>query len=82
MAVPAADIGYIRFHGRNQENWWLGDNASRYNYLYSDDELNEWQERIATLSATAHTVFIYFNNHWQAQAVRNAEQMRKMIDNG
>jgi len=30
-----ADLGYVRLHGRNRANWWQGDNASRYDYLYS-----------------------------------------------
>ncbi|TFG83217.1 MAG: DUF72 domain-containing protein, partial [Spirochaetales bacterium] len=32
-------LGYLRFHGRNSDNWWNGDNVSRYDYLYSVEEL-------------------------------------------
>ncbi|HUJ77228.1 MAG TPA: DUF72 domain-containing protein, partial [bacterium] len=39
-------FGYIRFHGRNAATWWTGDNASRYDYLYSPQELTEWVDRI------------------------------------
>ena len=34
-----SDIAYMRFHGRNSEMWYRGDNVSRYDYLYSDSEL-------------------------------------------
>ena len=45
-ATTTSDIGYIRFHGRNAENWWGGDNVSRYDYLYSEHELETWLCRI------------------------------------
>ncbi len=79
VAVPTADIGYVRLHGRNQNNWWQGDNASRYDYLYSEDELGEWLPRIETICESARTVFVYFNNHWRGQAAENAEQFRRLI---
>ena len=40
--VTTGRLGYVRFHGRNTEAWWTGDNASRYDYLYSSGELEEW----------------------------------------
>jgi uncharacterized protein YecE (DUF72 family) len=36
-----AQQGYLRFHGRNERDWWEGTNVTRYNYLYSKEELNE-----------------------------------------
>ena len=36
-----SDIAYFRFHGRNKEMWWQGDNETRYKYLYSQDEIEE-----------------------------------------
>jgi uncharacterized protein YecE (DUF72 family) len=77
-AVPSH--GYVRFHGRNAANWWNGDNASRYDYLYSEDELYEWLPRIQEMAESARTVMILFNNHWRGQAVQNALQMRKILE--
>jgi uncharacterized protein YecE (DUF72 family) len=37
--VCISDIAYIRFHGRNADMWYKGDNVSRYDYMYSDMEL-------------------------------------------
>jgi uncharacterized protein YecE (DUF72 family) len=42
-----AETAYIRLHGRNKEAWWGSDGAARYDYLYSDRELEAWADRIA-----------------------------------
>jgi uncharacterized protein YecE (DUF72 family) len=80
VAVPTADFGYLRFHGRNRENWWHGDNASRYDYLYSEEELREWLPRIERLAESARQLVIYFNNHWRGQATENAVDLRKLLN--
>jgi uncharacterized protein YecE (DUF72 family) len=79
-SIVTSHIAYVRFHGRNEANWWSGDNASRYDYLYSDDELAEWVPRIRDMAAKAVTVIVAFNNHWRGQAVQNARKLRKMIE--
>ena len=42
-----ADIGLVRFHGRNIENWEKKGLTAveRFNYLYSEAELAEWVPR-------------------------------------
>jgi uncharacterized protein YecE (DUF72 family) len=75
-------IGYVRFHGRNSANWWSGDNASRYDYLYSENELSEWAPRIQKIQKMekeTNVVMVAFNNHWRGQSVKNARQMREMV---
>ncbi len=79
VVVPTSEIGYIRFHGRNRDNWWRGDNASRYDYLYNRDELREWVPRLKTFAESARQVFVYFNNHWEGQAPKNAEQFADLV---
>lgn len=75
-----APIGYIRFHGRNSEKWWVHEEAyERYNYFYSEEELREWVPRIWSLSKEVATLFIAFNNHYQAQAVRNANMLKALL---
>jgi len=80
-AVPVAtsELGYVRFHGRNTKTWWTGDNASRYDYLYSPDELDAWVPRIEAIAAAASTVAVMFNNHWRGQAVANAKDLRDLL---
>ncbi len=70
-----ADLGYVRFHGRNRAAWWQGDNASRYDYLYSSAELEEWLPRIHRLLARARLTLVIFNNHPGGKAVRNALEL-------
>jgi uncharacterized protein YecE (DUF72 family) len=70
-----ADLGYVRLHGRNRANWWQGDNASRYDYLYSPEELEEWLPRIARLLAKVRIALVIFNNHPGGKAVRNALEL-------
>ena len=82
---PGADVtsslAYVRFHGRNYDQWWRGDNATRYNYLYSAEELTPWTDRIVDLAShpEVREVFAYFNNHRAGNAVRNAEMFETML---
>jgi len=80
--IVTSDFAYIRFHGRNEKQWWKGDNASRYDYLYSDDELTEWLARIKKMAKESGKVIVAFNNHWKGQAVTNAKRIREMMEEG
>ena len=70
---------YIRLHGRNNKNWWTGDNISRYDYLYSSNELYEKYEDINNLLDQSKRIFIAFNNHYKGQAIQNAKSMQKLF---
>lgn len=74
-------VGYVRFHGRNREKWFKKEAQTweRYDYLYTEDELREWVPRIREVSQQAENTFVFFNNHWQSQAVTNARQMAKLL---
>jgi uncharacterized protein YecE (DUF72 family) len=74
-----SDIAYFRFHGRNKEMWWQGDNETRYKYLYSQNEINELAEKVKAASREAHYTFALFNNHWQGYAPRNAVDMMRSL---
>jgi len=73
-------FGYVRFHGRNQKDWWTGDNASRYNYRYNRDELEEWVQRIRRIMEQVPLTLAFFNNHWRGNAAQNARELRQMLD--
>ncbi|MHC1692621.1 MAG: DUF72 domain-containing protein [Sphaerochaetaceae bacterium] len=79
MDVSTSSLAYIRLHGRNSETWWGSDSASRYDYLYSDKELESWVDRIKAIASRASTVLVYFNNHRRGQAVQNAQTLRNML---
>ncbi len=74
-----SDLAYLRFHGRNKAQWWTGDNASRYDYLYDSGELGEWVERVKTILSRVHVMLIFFNNHWRGSAAQNARMMKEIL---
>ena len=135
------DIGYVRFHGRNKENWWgageggerweksrpgdpattivrgapsrhetsadapprrsetgadygplfaadapppapgpSGTSSDRYDYLYSEAELQEWVAKIKEMTMKAKKTFIFFNNCHVGQAATGAKLMRKLLE--
>ena len=79
MDVVTAPLAYIRLHGRNKEAWWGSDDHARYDYLYSDSEVEAWAARIERIAEQAHRILIYFNNHPFGKAVRNARTLEKIL---
>lgn len=76
-----SDIAYVRFHGRNYEQWWKGDNVTRYDYEYSAEELGPWADRLVDLAShqDVKEVLAFFNNHRRGQAARNAKMFEAML---
>ena len=73
-------IGYVRFHGRNNAQWWNHEHAwQRYDYLYSADELSEWMPRIQSIASKAEVTYLFFNNHYQGKAAKNAKMLADML---
>jgi len=80
MAEVTSDIAYVRFHGRNAAKWWQHQYAwERYDYTYSEEELLEWVPKIRHLDEGARVTFVFANNHWQAQAIGTARQLRMLL---
>ena len=81
LAEVTSNIGYVRFHGRNEAKWWQHEHAyERYDYTYSVEELKEWLPRINKLKGLAEKTFIFANNHWRGQAIGTIRQLRVMAD--
>ena len=74
-----SNIGYIRLHGRNSADWW-GEGGDRYDYNYSDQELEEWLTTINELATAAKVIYVLFNNCHLGQAVRNALKLQEMLE--
>jgi uncharacterized protein YecE (DUF72 family) len=76
-------VAYYRFHGRNAAKWFGPDtsNEERYNYLYSERELEPWAERIREGRSRRGdaNAFAVMNNHFRGQAVANALQLQQML---
>jgi len=72
---------YVRLHGRNYKNWFKQDAGrdARYNYLYSNEELDDWIGRIKELGKKSSNVYIVTNNHYQGQALTNALQIKNKL---
>ena len=76
-----APTGYIRLHGRNKADWFregAGRNA-RYDYLYSQEELEPWIDKIKKMRKRVNDLFIITNNHYRGQAVVNAIEIQAAI---
>jgi uncharacterized protein YecE (DUF72 family) len=77
--VYTSDIAYLRFHGRNADMWYKGDNVTRYDYLYSDLELQSFVNPILELLKHTKIVQLFFNNHAKSQATVNAKKIEMLI---
>ena len=67
-----ADHSFLRFHGRNTKgHYW-------YNYLYSEQELQPWVDKVDQIRKQTKTPRVYFNNHYGGKAVVNALQFKAM----
>jgi len=62
------DFTYIRFHGGRR---------GRYGN-YSRSEIEEWGARIRSW-AQERAVFAYFNNDWNAYAIKNARLLTRLV---
>lgn len=78
--IVTTDIAYIRFHGRNEKNWWDGQGSARYDYEYNENELKKWLTNISNILKKTYKTYIFFNNHPNGQAIRNAQQMMKILN--
>jgi uncharacterized protein YecE (DUF72 family) len=80
LLTATADDAYIRFHGRNDENWFKRNitAAERFKYLYAERELAEWAGRLKQLNGVRRA-FAIFNNCYSNFGIMNATTMREML---
>lgn len=72
-------LGYFRFHGRNAKEWWTGDRETRYNYLYSLQEIGALGQEVKEVAERTEDSYLFYNNHYGAKAVVNALQMKLLF---
>ena len=75
-----SDVGYVRFHGRNAQAWFGTSTAERYNYCYSEAELQELAGRVQAIRNQVDSLFVFFNNCHAGHAVQNARRMAELLD--
>ena len=53
VVARTSETAYVRFHGRNASTWnkRTGSAAERFDYLYSEEELEEWVEPLRELAS-------------------------------
>jgi uncharacterized protein YecE (DUF72 family) len=85
--VPAvtARTAVLRLHGRNAQGWLRqlrGEEPAvreKYDYLYSQGELQALLPEVQALAREAEEVFISFNNNNRAYPVQNALMMKAVL---
>ena len=78
-----ARVAYVRLHGRRYDSWFSDDPAmppsERYNYLYTEQELEPWAARIRHLAEEGDSTFVVTNNHFQGKGIVNALQLIRLL---
>jgi uncharacterized protein YecE (DUF72 family) len=93
VVAVTAPTAYVRFHGRNAGTWNVrgGAASDRFDYLYPQEELEEWVEPLRELSREAEQAYAVFNNNrWSAdpddpsrtvaQAAQNAAMLGALLE--
>jgi uncharacterized protein YecE (DUF72 family) len=65
------DFVYVRLHGPDHGHLYAGS--------YSEDDLRWWAGRAREWEAQGRTVFLYFNNDGEGNAVRNAGRLKELL---
>jgi uncharacterized protein YecE (DUF72 family) len=84
-AVTNPRLGILRLHGRNEATW--DDKAAqaasdRFNYDYSDAELEDIANAVAENASGLEQLHIIFNNNYEDQGQRNAKTLEVVIRDG
>ena len=78
--VTTPKFSYLRLHGRNPKAYLTGKTvAARFDYDYSDGEIDEVAERSRELASEAEQVHVVFNNNNLDYAPRAAIRLRKAL---
>jgi len=79
-AITNPALAYLRLHGRDARAYTTGKTvAARFNYDYSDAEIDEVAERSRDLATEAKEVHVIFNNNALDYAPHAALRMRKAL---
>jgi len=80
-SIGVGEVGYVRLHGRNYKAWFAegSDATNRYDYLYSEEELDPWVERIREIQAKVAEIYVITNNHPLGKAPCNALEIEAKL---
>jgi uncharacterized protein YecE (DUF72 family) len=81
VVAVTASLGMVRFHGRNRDTWETKgiSTAEKFRYLYEPSELEAWVPNLRNMGKQADEVHAIFNNCYADYAVRNADDLTKLL---
>ncbi len=81
-ARVTAQVGYLRLHGRNYQNWFKegAGRDARYDYLYSKEEIRDLAALAKKIGQTADETYAITNNHFRGQGLVNALDILEELD--
>lgn len=85
LADVTGELGIVRFHGRNRDKWeakGLKSSAERFDYYYSEKELEEWMPKIKMMQENAPEVHLVMNTNRQDQGIANARLLGNLLGEG
>jgi uncharacterized protein YecE (DUF72 family) len=75
-----SSVAYVRFHGQNTAMWEAkASRNERYDYEYTEEELQGWVEPIQNVSKVAEQTYVLFNNHYRGKAAKNAQMLQALL---
>ncbi len=79
--ITTGKVGYVRLHGRNYKEWFRekAGRDARYDYLYSENELDPWLEKIERVAEDSSETYVITNNHFRGKAAVNALQIKAKL---
>ena len=73
-------LAYLRLHGRNARAYISGRSvAERFNYDYSDQEIDEVADRVRELAEDTEDVHVAFNNNHSLYAPKAALRLKTVL---
>ncbi len=81
LEITDPELFVVRFHGRNDETWnaRTATAAERFDYLYSDRELDELARELAEPVQAARESHLLMNNCHRDYSVRGADGLRERL---
>ena len=73
------DTLYFRGNGQNVDKWYTGDATTRYEWFYTDEQLQVIVEPVKKLMGQVNVVIIFMNNHAKGYAALNARKLDLLL---
>jgi uncharacterized protein YecE (DUF72 family) len=80
--VTHPELAIVRLHGRNADTWaakGLASSAERFNYVYSDVEIDELAGKIEALTERAFQLHALVNVNFEDQGVQAARRLERAL---